>query len=78
MEEISPPVPEDTCFWYPADLIYKQEGLCLLSPQKQQNKMKLLTAMSLTKSEKNISLAYSKKAEIVLGRDESEILMARV
>lgn len=40
--------------------------------------MKLLILMSLTESEKNISLAYNEKAETMLGRDESEILMARV
>lgn len=32
MEANSFPDPKDTCFWYPADLIYKQEGLCLLFP----------------------------------------------
>lgn len=40
--------------------------------------MKLLTVISQSESEKNMSLAYKKKAETVLGRDESEILMARV
>lgn len=38
MEINSPPDPKDTCFWYCADLVYKQKGLCLHSPPKQQNK----------------------------------------
>lgn len=40
--------------------------------------MKLLTVVSLTESEKNISLAYNEQAETVLGRDESEIPVAGV
>jgi len=39
MEISFPPDPKDACFWYPADLVCKQEGLCLHSPPtKQQNK----------------------------------------
>lgn len=42
------------------------------------NKTKLLTVISLNASEKNMSLACKKKAEAVLSKDESEILMAMV
>lgn len=81
MEIKSPPGAEDACFWYPADLVYKQ-GLCVcvcvcvrFSPN---NKTKLLTIISLSASEKNMSLACNKKAEAVLSKDESETLMAIV
>lgn len=78
MEIKSLPGLKDTCFWYPADLVYKLGILFVCVCFSPNNKTKLLIVISLSASEKNTSLACSKKAEAVLGKDESETLMAMV
>lgn len=58
MEANSFPDPKDTCFWYPVDLNYKQEGLCLLfSPQTgKQNESVNCNLMEWIKEEYELGI----------------------